>query len=216
VYFYTYGAPPGQEWTASDSWPLPNERRVRYYLGEGTLSTDAPTDATATDDFVVSYEATADNAAAHGLVYETPPLDRALQVTGHPVIDLWLASTAEDSDVVAHLQNVAPDGSTTSYSMHGRLRASLRKEATAPYDNLGLPWHPFREADVQPLVPGEPVQLHFDVLPFSMVFEAGHKIRVILTFADEAATPRLDPAPTVSIYRDAERSSSVTLPIIDP
>lgn len=214
VYFYTYGAPAGQEWQAAESWPLPNERRVRYYLGEASLSTVAPAASQAQDDFRVSYDAPGDDPAAHGLVYETAPLQARVQITGHPVVELWLASTATDSDVVAYVQNVAPDGSTTSYSMHGRLRASLRSEAQAPYDNLGLPWHPARQQDVQPLRPGVPTKMRFDVLPFSMVFEAGHRIRLILTFADRA-TPQLSPIPTVSVYRDIEHASSIILPIID-
>lgn len=159
-------------------------------------------------------DATAENAAANGLVYETPALANAVQITGHAQVDIWLASSANDSDVVAYVQNVAPDGSVTSYSMNGRQRASLRKEAPAPYNNLGLPWHPFREGDVEPLTPGEPVRLRFDVLPFSMVFDKGHKIRLILTFAD-AATPKLTPVPVVSIYRDAAHPSLIELPIIE-
>jgi hypothetical protein len=131
------------------------------------------------------------------------------------VVELWLSSTATDSDVVAYLQNVAPDGTTTSYNMHGRLRASQRKEGSSPYDNLGLPWHPFREGDAEPLVPGEPVQLRFDILPISMIFEAGHKLRLILTFSD-AVTPRLDPVPTVTVYRDAQHPSTIILPVITP
>jgi uncharacterized protein len=98
--------------------------------------------------------------------------------------------------------------------MGGRLRASQRAVTTPPYDNLGLPWHPSREADAQALTPGEPVQLAFDLYPISLVFRAGHRIRLVLTFADPVATPRLSPAPEVTIYRDAMRSSSITLPII--
>jgi len=214
VVFYTYGAPEGEEWSQAEAWPLPNERRVPYYFGEGLLSTEAPTEAEAQDDFVVSYEVDAANVAEHGLVYETAPLEEAVQITGHPVVHLWLSSTATDSDVVAYLQNVAPDGSVTSYAMFGGLRASLRKEEPAPYNNLGLPWHPFLEADVQPLVPGEPVELQFDVLPLSMIFEVGHKIRVVLTFAN-SATPQITPAPTVTVYRDQTHPSSITLPFID-
>ncbi|MDD9934044.1 MAG: hypothetical protein OXT09_10590 [Myxococcales bacterium] len=40
-------------------------------------------------------------------------------------------------------------------------------------------------------------------------------IRLVLTFADEA-TPRLDPAPTITVHRSASRASSITLPIIRP
>ena len=215
VYYYTYGAPKGKQWRASDAWPLPQERRIPYYLGARKLGSEAPTQMGTRDSFLVSYEANEDNAAQHGLVYETEPLEHAVQVTGHPVVDLWLAASAADSDVVAYVQNVAPDGSVTSHSMHGHQRASLRREAAAPYNNLGLPWHPFRQADVEPLKPGEPVELRFDVLPFSMVFEAGHKIRLVLTFADNA-TPQLSPAPTVLVYRDQAHPSQIVLPIVDP
>lgn len=214
VYYYTYGAPAGQEWSAATSWPPPNSTRVSYFLSNGQLLTAAPSEAVAKDDFVVSYDATALNAAEHGLVYETTVLEEAIQVTGHPVIDLWLASTAEDSDVVAYVQNVAPDGTTTSYSMNGRIRASLRKEEPAPYNNLDLPWHPSRKQDVELLVPGQPVELRFDVLPFSMFFDKGHKLRLILTFAD-TATPKITPAPVVSIYRDAMHPSNIELPILE-
>lgn len=215
VYYYTYGKPAGQEWSASRTWPLANERRIPYYLSEGSLVREAPTAASAADELLVNYEATAATAAMSGLVYETPALEEPLQVTGHPVVDLWLSSTANDSDVVAYLQNVAPDGTATSYQMHGRLRASQRTESSPPYDNLGLPWHPFRERDAQPLVPGEPAELRFDLLPISMVFEKGHKLRLILTFAD-AVTPRLEPVPTVTVYRDAQHPSTITLPVITP
>ena len=215
VYYYTYGKPKGQEWSASRTWPLPNERRVPYYLGAGTLVREAPTAAEGRDEFLVNYDASAANAAASGLVYETPALEEAIEITGHPVVDLWLSSTAADSDVVAYLQNVAPDGTATSYNMHGRLRASQRRESSPPYDNLGLPWHPFRASDAQPLVPGEPAELRFDLLPISMVFEKGHKLRLVLTFAD-AVTPRLDPVPTVTVYRDAQHPSTITLPVITP
>ncbi|MET0387328.1 MAG: CocE/NonD family hydrolase [Polyangiales bacterium] len=214
VYYYTYGATAGREWASAPAWPLPHERRVAYYLGDKSLGITAPSETSVSDEVTVDYDVTAATAADSGLVFETPALEAPVQVTGHSVVDLWLSSTATDSDVVAYVQNVAPDGSFTSYQMHGRLRASQRREAKAPYENLGLPWHPFGEADAQPLVAGEPVQLRFDILPFSMVFEAGHKIRLVLTFAD-TTTPRVSPAPSVRIYRDAEHPSSITFPIID-
>jgi hypothetical protein len=46
------------------------------------------------------------------------------------------------------------------------------------------------------------------------VFKAGHRIQLTISFAD-AVTPKLSPAPTVSIYRDATHPSSITLPIVE-
>jgi predicted acyl esterase len=68
---------------------------------------------------------------------------------------------------------------------------------------------------VVPLTPGKPAELVFEILPISMIFKAGHSIRLVINFADARSTPRLDPAPKVSIYRDSTHRSYVTLPIIE-
>jgi putative CocE/NonD family hydrolase len=214
IYYYTYNAPVGAEWRSASEWPLPNQQLTPYYLGAAALGTSAPTAPDAKDESTVDYTVTTMTLVDKGISYMTPPLDSDLEVTGHPLAELWVSSTATDGDFVATLQDVAPDGSATSYNMHGRLRASHRKEAPAPYNNLGLPWHPSREADVLPLVPGEPTKLRFDLLPISIVFKAGHRIRLVLTFADGVATPKLDPPPKVTIYRDSAHPSTLTLPII--
>ena len=70
------------------------------------------------------------------------------------------------------------------------------------------------EADAQPLTPGEPTLLRFDLYPISILIKSGHRIRLVLTFAD-TATARLNPVPTATIYRDAVHQSSITLPIIE-
>ncbi|HKP57938.1 MAG TPA: CocE/NonD family hydrolase [Polyangiales bacterium] len=220
VYYYTYNEAKGQEWRSSPVWPLANEKRVEYFLGTKTLSTAAPMAASGKDDAQVDYTvamgttSTTAPSNPNGIAYTSEPLTADVRVTGHPLAKLWVSSTATDGDFIATLQDVGPSGTITSYNMHGRLRASLRKEAPAPYNNLGLPWHPFGMGDVMPLTPGEPTLLQFDLLPISIVFKSGHRIQVKLSFAD-SATPRVTPAPTVSIYHDATHASSITLPIIE-
>ncbi len=214
VYYYTYNAPAGSEWRSAKQWPLPNEIRTQYYLGEGSLSTAEPMGAGQSDETTVAYDVTPDNIATKGLLYETDPLSADVEFTGHPTINLWVSSTATDGDFIATIQDVAPDGTATSYNVQGQLRASLRKLQDPPYDNLGLPWHPSNKADVNPLAPGEPTELTFPLLPGSIVFKAGHRIRLVVHFADRT-TPRLDPAPRVTIYRDSTHRSYLTLPIIE-
>jgi putative CocE/NonD family hydrolase len=214
VYYYTYNAPAGSEWRSAKQWPLPDEKRTRYYLGEASLSTEAPTGVDQKDETTVAYDVTPDNLTAKGLLYETAPLSADVEVTGHPAVNLWVSSAATDGDFIATIQDVGPDDTATSYNVHGRLRASMRKLQDAPYNNLGLPWHGFYREDVIPLVPGERVEIEFDILPVSMIFKAGHRIRLVVHFADRA-TPRLDPAPKVTIYRDSAHKSYLTLPIIE-
>ncbi|MET0343727.1 MAG: CocE/NonD family hydrolase [Polyangiales bacterium] len=211
VHYYTYNADPAASWKSAAKWPLPSEVRTDFYLGAAALGTTPPSEPDAADAVAIDYGAPAKST----LTYETAPLASDLTVTGHPTVALWTSSTATDGDYVATLYDVAPDGTATTYHMHGRLRASLRKEAPAPYDNLSLPYHPSGTGDVQPLVPGTPTQLHFDLLPISIVFRAGHRVRLVLSFA-EATTPRLSPAPTVTIHRDAAHASKLVLPVIPP
>jgi predicted acyl esterase len=130
------------------------------------------------------------------------------------VLRLWLESTAADADVIARIDDVAPDGTATYRTVEGRLRASMRKQTDAPYDNLGLPYHPFTEDSVEPLTPGEPALLEFDFYMISNLFRAGHRIRLTLNFADQRSTPRLDPAPTVRVHHGGELDSALILPVI--
>ncbi|MBN2167524.1 MAG: CocE/NonD family hydrolase [Marinilabiliaceae bacterium] len=213
VYYYTYNAPEGLEWQSSASWPLPEEKRVNFYLGEGSLSTTEP-EIPGKDVTTISYDFHPNSTTKGAVIYETEILSEDVQVTGHPTISLWVSSTATDGDFVATIQDVAPDGTLTSYNVQGQLRASMRKLAEPPYNKLGLPYHSCNEADVTPLVPGEPTLLEFSILPISMVFNAGHKIQLAISFSGRG-TPRLNPAPEVTVYRDKEFQSVLTLPVIE-
>jgi predicted acyl esterase len=214
VYYYTYNAPAGSEWRSAKSWPLFGEKRTRYYLGEGALTTSEPKEAGKKDEAAVSYGVTPNSATVRGLQYETAPLTKDVQVTGHPSINLWVSSTATDGDFIATIQDVAPDGKATSYNMTGQLRASLRKQHDPPFNNLGLPWQRSYQEDVMPLAPGQPAELAFPLLPGSILFKAGHRIRLVVSFADRT-TPVLEPAPKVAVYRDPAYKSYLTLPIIE-
>jgi predicted acyl esterase len=215
VYYYTYNAPAGSEWRSSSQWPLPEEKRVKYYLGEGSLGKNKPTIVDQKDETTVSYDiAPRGMLPTGGLIYETIPLVKDIQVTGHPTINLWVSSTATDGDFLATILDVGPDGTAKSYNVQGRLRASLRKLHDPPYNNLGLPWHRSYKEDVTALVSEQPVELEFDILPISLIFKAGHRIRLVINFADRV-TPALDPPPKVAIYHDSIHSSYLTLPVIE-
>jgi uncharacterized protein len=149
-------------------------------------------------------------AAPGGVSYETAALTEDMEVTGHPVMSLWIRTDAGDADATARIADVAPDGTTRSYQMLGRLRASHRTLATAPYNHLGLPWMTHKTADAKPVPAGQPVELKFDLLPMSYVFKTGHKVRVTLTFADPQ---RRSSAQSVTVLTGAATPSAITLPL---
>ena len=78
---------------------------------------------------------------ARMLCYTSEPLAADAEVSGHPVVDLWLASSEGDAAVHVYLSEVEADG-TIRYVTEGVLRALHRKESA-----------PDREAALELAVP---------------------------------------------------------------
>lgn len=246
IHYYTLGAPKGKEWRTAWQWPLANEKLTRYYFhneasgslnsaNQGLLSPHPPKSAIGQDDYTVDYMTTSGTATRwangygggfgypdmtlndhKGLTYTTTPLASDVEVTGHPVIHLWVTSTAKDVDFFAYLEEIDNDESHYShYITEGTLRASHRATATPPFNYIGLPYHRSFAEDLADL-PSEPIKLIFDLHPTSNIFAAGHRIRVTITNTDKdnALTPELSPPPLVSIYCNSNYASYITLPII--
>jgi len=236
VRYWVMGAPKGTEWRAADTWPVPAERTRFYFVpteagaAYGTLGASSPTAGAI--EYVVDYTTTSgtgnrwrngyggdigyedmDANDQKGISFTTEPFAEAREVIGHPVVTLWVSSTANDGDFFVYLEEVEEDG-FSRYVTEGCLRASHRAIHEAPWDNLGLPWHRSHEEDVQNLVPGVPVELKIDLLPTAWYFDAGNRLRVTVTCADadNQQTPVLDPAPTVTLHTGAARSSWIEVP----
>jgi hypothetical protein len=81
---------------------------------------------------------------------------------------------------------------------------------------MNLPYHRSYAEDVTALPSGQPVELVFDLHPTSNIFDAGHRIRLTVTCADQTSfdTPVLSPAPKVSVHRNGKLASYVQLPVI--
>jgi predicted acyl esterase len=213
VTYYTYNEAPGRAWKYSKTWPPTGGKRTAFYLSAGALSPGKPGSAGGATSRQVRYD-TADEAfRSSGMTFATAPLAKDTEVTGHPTARLWITSTSSDADIIARIDDVAPDGSHKYVGVEGRLRASMRATAKPPYETMGLPWHPFTAASVQPLEPGVPVEAEFVFLPTCYIFKAGHRIRLTLQFADSRSTPKADPAPQVSVLHQADAASLVELPM---
>jgi len=148
------------------------------------------------------------------LTYTTAVLEADIEVTGHPLVHLWVATRA--ADVFVYLEEVRADG-TSEYVSEGSLRVAHRRLREPPHDRLGLPYHGFREQDVLPAT-DEPMELVFDLFPTSNVFDAGHRIRVSIAGADDenALTAAVSPPPTMTLHRGGSMPSFVELPVIPP
>jgi len=148
------------------------------------------------------------------LTYTTSPLEADLQVIGHPVANIWLMTDAPDMDVFVYLEDVDRRGKST-YLTEGKLRASHRAQNKPPFNNLGLPYYRHYESDLKTTQPGEPMELHIDLLPTAYLFQKGHRIRVTIAFADadNFDTPIRNPTPVVQLLRDPVHPSSIDIPV---
>src|SRR5262249_35286301 len=107
--------------------------------------------------------------------YTTPPLAKSVDIVGPSSLNLWLSSTATNTDVQATITEVRPDGQE-QFIQRGWLRMSMRKlgaNSTATW-----PRPTYQEADVEQLAPGVPTYARIPIYPFEHVFRAGSSIRI--------------------------------------
>ena len=110
------------------------------------------------------------------LSFVTAPYTTETAYAGQGSVDLWLRSTALDTDLETTLTIVRPDGQET-YVQSGWLRASDRKLDAAQSTEL-YPWHSFLEADVEDLPPGQFVPARIELFPFAAVLRPGDRLRL--------------------------------------
>lgn len=110
------------------------------------------------------------------LAYTTAPLTRDLLVAGPASLDVWLSSTATDTDLQATITEIRPDGQET-YVQRGWLRASHRKLDASRSTTL-RPYQTHFRGDAAPLTPGQATPMRLEVFPFAHAFRFGSRIRV--------------------------------------
>jgi len=106
------------------------------------------------------------------LVYSSPVLDHAVEVTGPIRLVLYITSSAPDTDLTGKLVDVHPDGRAMILT-DGILRARYRDG----FDRQSL------------MTPGEVYCLEIDLVATANVFGAGHRIRLEVSSSN---FPRFD------------------------
>jgi putative CocE/NonD family hydrolase len=143
------------------------------------------------------------------LVYTALAGDGELEITGDVAVRLFVSTDAPDTDFVAVLSDVYPDGFVQNLA-EGVVRMRFRDS----YDEPSL------------ISPGEVYEIRIDLGNLSHVVLAGHRLRLHVTSSD---FPRWDRNPntgerladatsvrkaTQLVYHDASRPSAVLLPVV--
>lgn len=143
------------------------------------------------------------------LVFSTPPLSREMEVTGPILLDLYISSSAVDTDFTGKLLDVWPNGFAQNLT-EGILRLRYRDSQEHP----------------ELANPGEVYHISVDLWATSNVFLAGHKLRLEISSSnfprfdhnlntgdDQARGTRMVKATNV-VYHDKSRASAVILPLV--
>ena len=222
-------------WRGESEWPLARTAYTDFYLhsdghadmgaGQGRLTQEPPGEESPDrytydprDPLMTLYtpggqHAPMDQRTLDGrrdvMSYLTPPLEEPIEVTGPVLVKLWASSSARDTDFVAKLIDVWPDGLAQELC-HGIVRAR------------------YRESFEQPslLEPNEVYEYTIKVNPTSNLFKRGHRIRLDIsssdfpnfdrnhnTGGDDYSDATLQTAQQ-TIHHDAVRPSRVILPVI--
>jgi len=110
------------------------------------------------------------------LAFASDPLSADMTVLGSASVDLWIQSTAADTDLEVTLTELRADGHER-YVQNGWLRASHRKLDEKRSTEL-RPRHTHLEADAEPLPKGQFVLARVELLPVAHVFRAGSRLRI--------------------------------------
>ena len=222
-------------WRGEGGWPLARTRYTPYYLhsggaantraGNGFLSAEAPADEPPDRytydprDPVMSLmradaQAAPVDQAPHDhrrdiLFYETPPLERALEITGPVQLTLWAQTDAPDTDWSAKLAVVYADGLAVNLT-YGIMRAQYRESMQAP----------------KPIEPGIALEYTIRLNPTGILLQPGQRLRLCVssadfpnfdrnhnTGADYWSSAELRVAQQ-TVFHDATRPSQLILPVI--
>jgi len=233
LFYFTMGE---ETWKTTSVWPPTGMITQRWYFSPGnSLSLEPPTAATGADTYTADFEATTgtlnrwhtemkkpvvypDRAEMDRrlLTYTSPPMSKDMEITGYPVITLYVTSTAEDGAFFVYLEEVDKTGKVI-YITEGQLRALHRQVSTEPPPyKMQVPYHSFKSKDGLPLVPGEVTELTFGLLPTSALIRKGHCLRIAIAGHDKDTFTRIPSkeTPVITFARNKKFASFITLPVV--
>lgn len=175
---------PGEKFVArsENEWPLKRTKWTRLYLDPvgGTLATTRPAKRSS-----LTFDAMGD-----GVTFMSPILEEDTEITGPSALKLFVSSSTTDADLfvvlrvfTGDLKEVVFQGAIDPHTPIGQgwLRASHRKLDK----RLSKPYRPYHSHDkLQPLKPGERVELDIEILPTSIVVPKGHRIALTVRGKD--------------------------------
>jgi len=207
----------------------------RWYLAEqNQLTKTPPTNEVSRDIYPVNFEAgTGPNgrwlqmgAIDYGdrseadqklLTYTSKPIPQTIEITGHPLVELFMSSSTDDGAVIIYLETVDPEGRVTLLT-EGNLRLMHRKvsDQIPPYPQFG-PYHSYKRQDQAPMDPKAIEKVSIVLLPLSVTVKQGDALRIAIAGHDCDSFKQVPEQsdPVYHVYHQQTHLSCVDLPIMD-
>jgi putative CocE/NonD family hydrolase len=184
---------PGNEWKTAGDWPLARNATSYYLHADGGLSNASPDETDAFTGFLADplhpneipgrgFPGAADarnfEKQSEVRTFTTEPLREPVEWTGKVRAELYVSSSARDSDFIVRVSDVYPDGRSiliADYVRRSRYRDGYEKEVFMDPDKV--------------------YKVASDVGWMSQAFNRGHRIRV--TVASTGA-PFYEPNPNTA------------------
>jgi predicted acyl esterase len=186
VRYYVMGAvgeagAPGNVWREAKDFPPKTESASLFLQPDGALHHDPPSTSSissastsyASDPrqpmslpftgFPGAKDARPFEQQSEVRTWTTEPLRDPAEWTGEVTAEVWVSSTAKDTDFILRVSDVYPDGRSIllmDYPMRARYRDGFERQHL--------------------LTPGEPAKLAWHIGFTSIIFNAGHRIRVTI------------------------------------
>ena len=239
VRYYTVGDD-GREWKYEEDFPVEGTVFAGLHLGKGSLSEAAAEPAELSykvrNDVMIygrgmrmDRNVTKDMGEedAKSLCFTSEELPEDLEITGVPVLELYVKSTHPDGNFIAALEEVTPDG-VSHFLTEGVIRASHAKvHRNATYDSMGLPYHRgYREDKMEIPAPTaeRPLKLAFHLEALSRVVRRGSRLRLAISCGGSGyqqpegfpSGAEAGPLPTVTLCCGKAADSRLILPVVKP
>jgi putative CocE/NonD family hydrolase len=221
-------------WLTADQWPPSTSRLQSFYLAvDGSLPTGLTEAATASyvydpsdptplvsplDSHDLGYlfghvplDASGVIERADTLLFASELLVKPLAIAGPVTAEIYISSSAEDTDVAAQLLDLTPDGRAITIQ-HGLSRVRFRNGYDSP----------------EPLLPGQVEMITIDLWSIAYEVAAGHRIGLLVSSAqfpafdahrnrfDNLATGTEWSIATQTVHMGTENPSRLLLPVLNP
>jgi len=167
-----------KRWVNASSYPLTSDY-TPLHLGSNGALTDAPPKTAGSAQLQWGEPSTPGTA----LTFNTEPLSKEAVVGGPVAATLYAKSSNKNLDLIATLNDVAPDGTLTEIStgnLVGSLRAVNKKNTWADKDGQMIhPDHPFKADDYA--APNSLQRYDIQLTPSLYSVPAGHHLQLVVS-----------------------------------